>query len=209
MSLKIRSVVADPVFLSNCFIVACPETGEGVVIDPGSRVDSIARAVEEEGVGVRELVCTHGHLDHVSGAAEARRLFGVPLALHEGARSVLSRLNESAMSFGVKPVEQPEVDRWLAEGDKIEFGNRRLTVIHTPGHSPGGISLLAEGHLFCGDTIFASGIGRWDFKGGDYETLINSIRDRILTLPPDTVLHPGHGPDTTVAAEAAGNPFLQ
>lgn len=209
MSLNIRVVISDPLFQSNCYIVSCPETAEGIVIDPGIRIGDIAGAVEDEGVQVTAVVNTHGHIDHVAGAAEARRRFNAPFILHEAERAILDNLDNSASNFGLPPVEYPQVDRWLSDGDTVKFGRLSLRVIHTPGHTPGGICLLGGGHLFSGDTIFLGSIGRHDFFGGNFETLINSIVTRILTLPEETIIHPGHGPETTVGREKALNPFLQ
>jgi hydroxyacylglutathione hydrolase len=209
MGFSIRLVIADPLFQSNCYIVGCPDTAEGIVIDPGIRIGDIAAAVKEEGIQVTAVVNTHGHLDHVAGAAEARRIFNAPFLLHEAESVILANLDNSAANFGLPPVEHPQVDRWLTDGEVVKFGKQSLKVLHTPGHTPGGICLLGDGHLFSGDTIFSGSIGRHDFFGGDFETLMNSIMNRILTLPEETVIHPGHGPETTVGREKALNPFLQ
>ncbi len=209
MSLDIRRVIADPLFYSNCFLVACAGSGEGIAIDPGSRNDAVLKAAQEAGINVTAVVYTHGHIDHIGGGAEARSLFGVPLMLHEDERAVLSTLSSHAAAFGLPPVEEPVIDRWLHDGDEIQFGGCSLAVIHTPGHSPGGVCLFGYGHLFAGDTLFQGSIGRSDLPGGDHATLIDSIKSKLLTLPPDTLVHPGHGPDTTIGEEAAANPFLQ
>ena len=209
MSLTIRRLIGDPIFQSNCYILGCPEAKQGIVIDPGIRVGEIAQAVAAESLKISAIVNTHAHIDHVAGVHKAKEDLGAPFFLHAGDRQILENVNVSAARFGLPPVDKPSVDRWLEDGDKIELGERSLEVIHTPGHSPGGICLLVDGHLFSGDTLFAGSIGRTDFSGGDFETLIKSIRNRILTLPAETVIHPGHGPDTTVEMEKAYNPFLQ
>lgn len=209
MSLKFRRVIADPIFQTNCFLVGCPDTNEGILIDAGIDIGKISQAAGEEGIKIQAIVNTHGHIDHIAGAAQAKKVFDAPFFIHEGDRFLVEKANEKAAFWGLPPIEIPEVDRWLEEGDSVKFGETALKVVHTPGHSPGGICLLNEGHAFVGDALFAGSIGRTDFEGGDYDILISSIREKILTLPHDTVLHPGHGPDTTVAQEMAGNPFLQ
>lgn len=207
--MNILQIIADPLFYSNCFVVSCPSTNEGIIIDPGSRIEEIGEEIEKNKVTPIAVVNTHGHIDHIGRAAEAKEMLGVPFMLHEEEKVIIDDLPGQAARWGLKSVEIPSVDRWLKDGDTIEIGEQILEVIHTPGHSPGGISLYGNGHLFSGDTLFAGSIGRTDFKGGDYETLITSIRKRILTLPPETLVHSGHGPDTTVGAEAVSNPFLQ
>jgi len=209
MSLRITRVIADPLFYSNCFIVACEATGIGIAVDPGSRNEAARKAAEDEGIEIIAVVYTHGHIDHIGGGAEAGRIFGAPLMLHEAEHDQLDLLPDHATQFGLPPTEIPTIDRWIKDGDKIEFGECRLEVIHTPGHSPGGVCLGGHGHLFSGDTLFQGSVGRSDLSGGDHEQLIESIKTRILTLPPDTIIHPGHGPDTTVGEEAVNNPFLR
>ena len=208
MELRIRRVIADPLFYSNCFIVSCPDTSEGIVIDPGNRNEAVAEAAAEDGVTVVAVVYTHGHIDHVGGAAEAKGVFSAPLLMHEADNAALALLPQQAASFGLKSVEVPTIDRALRDGERVEFGGCGLEVIHTPGHSPGGVCLHGCGHLFAGDTLFQGSIGRSDLPGGDGAQLIESIKTRLLTLPPETVVHSGHGPDTTIGEEADHNPFL-
>lgn len=207
MALQFFRSVGDPLFQSNSFVLYCDETQEGVIVDPGA-VDAYESELRERAVTLTAIVNTHGHLDHVYGATQTQRRFNIPFCLHTGDRFLLENLNTYTAGYGLPPLEEPTVNRWLEHGDIITFGCINLEVIHTPGHSPGGICLYYPGHLFCGDTIFAGAIGRFDLPGGDEAALFSSIHERILTLPPDTILHPGHGPDTSVGREAAHNPFL-
>lgn len=208
MALQIRTTIADPLFQSNCYILYCDETGEGIISDPG-KPGSFEDILKEENVTLKAIVNTHAHLDHVLGVAEIKRIYDIPFKLHEDEKRLLSIVNDHALSYGLPEIEVPEVDEWLTDGQKISFGNQSVEVVLTPGHSPGGICLMSPGHVIVGDLIFRGAIGRFDLEGGDHDTLLRSIHERILTLPPDTRLYPGHGPSTTVEREAAENPFLQ
>lgn len=207
MAFQYFKAVGDPLFQSNSYILYCDETGEGIIVDPGA-VGSYEAELRQRGVTLTAIVNTHGHLDHVYGAAQTQRAYSIPFSLHSGDRFLIEGLNTFTAGYGLPPLDEPTVDRWLEHGDIVTFGCISLEVIHTPGHSPGGVCLYHSGHLFSGDTLFAGSIGRFDLPGGDEATLFQSIRERILTLPPETILHPGHGPDSTVGREAAHNPFL-
>lgn len=208
MALQIRRTIADPMFQSNCYIVFCDQTKDGIISDPGKPA-TFNKVIEEEEIALKAIVNTHAHLDHVFGVAETRREYDIPFHLHRGDELLIENLNTFTANYGLPPIEKPEIDEWLTDGQTIFVGSETIKIIHTPGHSPGGCCLHFDGHLIVGDTIFAGSVGRSDLPGGDHQTLIESIHSRILTLPPDTVLYPGHGPSTTVAAEAASNPFLQ
>jgi glyoxylase-like metal-dependent hydrolase (beta-lactamase superfamily II) len=197
---------------ANCYILAAASPGPAVVIDPGGDEDRIAAALRELRLTPEALVLTHGHLDHVGAAAPMKKSFNAPLLVHARDASIL---DGSAASFylpglRVKPLRP---DRLIADGEIVEAGGRRLRVLHTPGHSPGSVCLycpdVSPGLVFSGDTLFAGGVGRTDFPGGSYESLMGSIRDRLLSLPDDTVVYPGHGPSSTIGKERRGNPFLQ
>lgn len=205
--LIIRSVVSAP-FEENCWIVGCPETGEGLVFDPGDDVDAILQEVRGASLRVVEIVNTHGHLDHVSGVAELQETLGVPFRIHREDVFLVDRVAEQAALFGLRPPRRPRVDGHLTEGEEVRFGRCRVRVLHTPGHSPGGCSFATGGHVFVGDTLFQDSIGRTDLPGGDLDTLIRSIRERLLPLGPEVVAYPGHGPTTTLGREARWNPFL-
>ena len=204
-------LVVSP-FQSNCWIFGCDETREGVVIDPGDEAERILECVEKHGLTIKYLIHTHGHLDHVGATAAVQRETGGLTLIHEADQIMLDNLPAQAALFGGSDPEIPAVDQYIKEGDLISFGRYLLSVIETPGHSPGGICLKLEGNeqgLFAGDTLFQGSIGRTDLWGGSYEQLMDSIRDQLWQLDDDTVVFPGHGPKTTIGDEKRNNPFLQ
>lgn len=194
---------------TNCYIVGCEETKEGVVIDPGDEPERILAEVEKSGLTVKYILNTHAHFDHVMANKALVEATGAPLALHPLDLPLL-RQNGGAMFFGMTVSPSPDPDIELAEGDAIEFGTHTFQVLYTPGHTPGHVSFYeAEvGIIFDGDVLFASGIGRTDLPGGNYETLINSINEKLMVLPDETTVCSGHGPVTTIGRERAGNPWL-
>lgn len=203
-------------FAANCYIVACPETSAAAVVDPGQPDPWITRTLAEKGLKAEVILLTHGHLDHIGGVGWLKQQLGVPVLIHRDDAPLLTdpMLNGSIL-FGTSVVAPP-ADRLLDHGDEVKVGSLRFQVIHTPGHTPGGICLYLApdgsprrvGHLLSGDTLFAGSVGRTDLPGGSHEQLIRSIRERLLPLPPDTVVYPGHGPTTTIGEEQAYNPFL-
>ncbi len=195
--------------MANCFILGCEDTREAVVIDPGDDADRILMILAREKLAVKYLINTHGHFDHVGANRRMKEVTGAKLAIHPDDVPMLSELSRSAASFGLSAENSPEPDLLLQDKDTVRFGNITLTVIHTPGHSRGGIALYTPGHLFAGDTLFAGSIGRTDLPGGDYDTLIASIKQKLLVLSDDTVVYTGHGPETTIADEKRMNPFLR
>jgi glyoxylase-like metal-dependent hydrolase (beta-lactamase superfamily II) len=191
---------------TNCFLVSADESSPAFVIDPAGGAERVLEAIG--GRDVAAVVLTHGHFDHLGAATEVMEATGAPLWVHEAdAEAVSSAWKNGARLFGFSDAA-PEPDRRLADGDELWADGLLLCVLHTPGHTPGGISLLGDGHLFCGDTVFAGSVGRTDFPGGSARELRRSIETKIAVLPDDTVVHPGHGPDTTVGAERARNPFF-
>ena len=202
-------------FAENTFIVFDVLSREAAVIDAGMLYDDewqvFSDYVEKGHLKIKYLLNTHLHIDHLFGVAEAVRRYGVGLSA-SSADSILSdRVEQQAAMFGIRrKMEQIKIEHPLADGDEIRLGNSTLKVIATPGHSLGGICFYSadDGLLFSGDSLFQTGIGRTDLPGGDYATLIHSITDRLLTLPDDTKVLPGHGPSTTIAQERQYNPFL-
>jgi glyoxylase-like metal-dependent hydrolase (beta-lactamase superfamily II) len=192
----------------NCFILADDKTREAVVIDPGDDAGDILKIIGEKGLKVRYIVNTHAHFDHVGANTAIKEATGAELLLHEADAPVLATVSHQSRSFGMNPVSSPAADRLLKHGDIIAAGEVSLKVLHTPGHTPGGISLLEQGMVFTGDALFAGSIGRTDFPGGDLMTLLRSIKTRLMTLPDDTKVFSGHGPESTIGEERRENPFL-
>jgi glyoxylase-like metal-dependent hydrolase (beta-lactamase superfamily II) len=193
---------------TNCYLVYCEESRESVIIDPGAEPEKIFPVITELDIKPVCILNTHGHMDHVGANKDMKDKFSVPLLIHALDSPMLdaSAQLELMLVFGGRA--SPPADRFLAEGDLVTFGRSSLRVVHTPGHSPGGISLLGRGILFSGDTLFCGGVGRTDLPGGSRKDLENSIRSKILTLPGETLVCPGHGPFTTVGQEIESNPFL-
>lgn len=195
--------------MANCYIVGCEETRESVVIDPGAEADVLLTTLASHKLKVKYLLNTHGHFDHVGANRKMKDATGADLMIHEADAPMLADLNRAAAGFGLSAENSPNADAYLKENDIIAFGNLSLKVIHTPGHSMGGICLYTPGYVFVGDTLFAGSIGRTDLPGGNYQVLIDNIKEKLLTLPDDTVVFPGHGPESTIAREKQINPFLQ
>lgn len=203
----VTSLVVGPLQV-NCFLVACPQTRDLLIIDPGDEAARILAAVHACGGRPVAVVNTHGHFDHVGANRELLAACGAELLIHELDLPLLQRAEYQAQFYGLHAERSPTPDRLLQDGDEIPFGQVSCRVIHLPGHSPGGIALLCGRHLFVGDVLFAGSIGRTDLPGGDQRTLVTGIRRRLWGLPGDTVVHPGHGPDTTIARERSSNPYV-
>lgn len=207
--LQVRHAVVGP-FAANAYLAACTRTGEAVLVDPGGDVARVLALREPGGWRVARIFCTHGHVDHVAGAAEARAATGAPLQIHAGDEGWLAALPKQAEMFGLDPVEPPAVDHRHADGETFRLGELEARVIHTPGHSPGSSCLwFPEARvLFTGDTLFSGSVGRTDLPGGDTEALVASIRERLLPLGDDVRFHPGHGPAGRLGDERRANPFV-
>lgn len=207
MTLDIRTFVSID-WAENAFLVRCGETGATVAIDPGGVVDAMLEALGD--APLEAILLTHAHLDHLEGVAALKRATGAPIHLHPADRRLYDHAADQAAAFNTEVEPPPAPDADLQDGGTFRFGDCTFEVRHAPGHSPGHVMLYAAeaGVAFVGDVIFAGSIGRTDLPGGDYQKLMHSIRDRVLTLPDATVLYPGHGPDTTVERERTTNPFL-
>jgi hydroxyacylglutathione hydrolase len=194
-------------FAANCFIVGDEETKEGMIIDPGADGNTILKSVKALGLKIKVIILTHSHVDHIGALAEVKEGTGAQLAIHEAEGGSLQK-PPFRMIMAPFSRRSPPADILLKDGDTINIGKISFKVLHTPGHSPGGISLYTKGIVFSGDTLFNFGIGRADFPGSSYEQELESISEKLMTLPDNTMVCPGHGPDTTIGAERRGNPFL-
>jgi len=195
---------------TNCYVLGCEETMQGVVIDPGGEGERLRQEIERSGLDIEYVLLTHAHFDHIGGVADVVEATGAKLAMHPDERPLLDAGGGAALwGLKVKPSPPPDVD--LSAGQIIEVGQLRLKVLVTPGHSPGGVTFYEanEGVAFVGDVLFSHGIGRSDLPGGDHQTLMQSIREILFALPGDTVVYPGHGPTTTIEREKRTNPWVQ
>jgi len=207
--LVVRSAVVGP-FAMNAWLAACGETGEAVLIDPGAEIPRVLALRQPGGWKVTRLFLTHGHIDHVAGAAEAREATGAPLTLHRDDLPWLARLPQQAEMFGFGEVRVPALDGHHADGDVVKVGRLEARVLHTPGHSAGSTCLWFESEqvVFTGDTLFAGSVGRTDLPGGDFEALERSIQGKLFTLGDEVRFFPGHGPGGTLGEERTQNPFV-
>lgn len=195
-------------FTSNCYIVGAESTKEGMIIDPGGEANKILQRVKDLGLKVKFIVLTHHHLDHISALKEVKEATGAKVAVHaDEAESLQGQTSRARPGFSYPAPPPP--DRLLKDGDSIDIGDLHFLVLHTPGHSAGGICLLGEGVVFTGDTLFNFGIGRFDMSGGNGRQLINGIHTKLMVLPDSTAVYPGHGTATTIGIERQWNPFLQ
>ena len=210
MILEVRAVAP---FYKNGFVVACERTREAVIIDPGDEVDELVGVVRDYDVDVRHILLTHAHIDHITGVAAAKDAYDAPVYLHRDDLFLYEGAVQQGAMFGFRVTQPPPVDVYY-DGSAIEFGDYAVQVHHTPGHCPGGVCLQvgrkAErgSHLFVGDTLFAGSIGRTDLPGGDHSVLMRSITRVLFSLGDSSIVHPGHGPDTTIERERTTNPFV-
>ena len=195
-------------FAENCYLVADPDTGDAAIVDPGEEAELFRARLAHEGWNLRAIWLTHAHVDHVAGVA-AMRAAGVDVWLHPADRKLYDGFPMQAAMFGLAAAAPPPPDRELAEGGSVRVGACAFRVVHTPGHTPGGVCFVGHGIAFVGDTLFAGSIGRTDLPGGDLQALLASIYEKVFSLPDDTVVYAGHGPATTIGAEKKDNPFVK
>lgn len=204
MILETRAV---PPFFKNGYVVGCERTREAVLIDPGDEADELVTAARAHALHVKYILLTHAHVDHVTGVGPAKDAFGAPVYLHRDDLPLYERTVQQAQMFGFEVEPPPPVDAFYGAGP-LRFGDYEVRVYHTPGHCPGGVCLQIADHLFVGDTLFAGSIGRTDLPGGHYEVLMRSITEVLFPLGDEAIVHPGHGPDTTIGRERSTNPFV-
>jgi glyoxylase-like metal-dependent hydrolase (beta-lactamase superfamily II) len=195
----------------NCSVIGDETSREAIVIDPGDEIDDVLALVRKHHLQVKQIVVTHAHIDHVGGAMKLRAATGAPILLNENDYALLKMLDVQAAWIGVAAPEKVQIDQNLADADTVKAGSLAAQVLHTPGHTEGSVCLYfpAEKKLIAGDTLFAGSIGRTDLPGGSYEKILHSLHQRVLALPDETIVVPGHGPLTTIGEERESNPFLQ
>ena len=203
----IKTLPVGPI-MANCFIVGCKETLETAVIDPGDEADKILQLVADLDLNIKTIINTHGHFDHVSANKGIHTATNAPILIHALDAPMLAQISASAANWGLSAEDSPPPERTINDGDTITFGQITLKVLHTPGHTPGGVSLFTDGHVFVGDTLFAGSIGRTDFPGGDFAILKSSIQDKLFELGDDVRVYTGHGAETTIGHERQHNPFV-
>ena len=196
-------------FQENCYVIGDGEWG--AIVDPGDEAARIALAVEQTGLEIGQILVTHAHIDHVGAVAALADEYACPVLMHAEAEPMLQQLPTQAMMMGLRFGKVPAVDRHIQDGEILEVGSLKLESLYTPGHAPGHLAFYveSEGLVLSGDALFAGSVGRTDLFGGDMEVLVRSINERLLTLPDETRVYPGHGPQTTIGEERAYNPFLR
>lgn len=194
---------------TNCYILFCEDTLEAAVIDPGGNADEIAAVIKREKLNVKYIINTHGHADHIAANSRIKSITGAAVIIHTDDANMLTNAQLNLSMFIGAGITCDPANRLLKDGDTIVIGLMQIKVIHTPGHTPGGVCLLVENALFSGDTLFAESIGRTDFPGGSHSQLIQNIKNKLMVLPDDINVWPGHGPATTIGWERKMNPFIQ
>ncbi len=206
----LKSITVGP-FQENCYVVGDEATGVGALIDPGDEAARISLQVEQTKLQISSIILTHAHIDHVGAVVTLVEEYGCPVWIHREAEPMLKQLPTQAMMMGMKFGKVPAVDGYIQDGEVVEVGGLRLESLYTPGHAPGHLAFYVrdEGLVISGDALFAGSVGRVDLPGGSMEVLMHSIEEKLLPLPDDTLVYPGHGPETTIGREREMNPFLQ
>lgn len=207
MTLNIKSFTLGPL-QNNSYLLWDENEKVGSVIDPTFDSEVIAGFAKKNEIHIGKILCTHCHFDHIAGNAIISRFFKSEILIHKNDFQLLRESHKIADHFGLIVEPSPEPSRFIYDGDEIVAGREKIKVIETPGHTRGGVAFYFKGHLFSGDVLFSGSIGRTDLEGGDFEKLVRSIREKLFTLPSDTIVHPGHGEETTIGREIGENPFL-
>ena len=198
-------------FQENCYVIGDEASGAGAIVDPGDEAARIALTVEQTNLEIAQILITHAHIDHVGAVAALVDEYSCPVLMHAETEPMLNQLPAQAMMMGLRFGKVPTVDHYIGDGEVLEVGGLRLESLYTPGHAPGHLAFYVESEalVLSGDALFAGSVGRTDLYGGSMEVLMQSINERLLTLPDETRVYPGHGPQTTIGDERAYNPFLQ
>lgn len=203
----LETLVVGSVF-TNCYVIGCEQTHTGAIIDPGGNPEQILSTVERLGLNPMYIINTHGHADHIEANSEMKQAFEAQILIHEADAPMLTVAEKNLSVFFGPAIESPPADAYMAEGDVIKVGSMTLKVLHTPGHSPGGVSLVGDGFVFTGDALFAGSIGRTDFPGASHTQLLESIRTKLFPMDDAVKVYSGHGPESTIGWERAHNPFF-
>ncbi|MCK4903890.1 MAG: MBL fold metallo-hydrolase [Candidatus Marinimicrobia bacterium] len=207
MKINIHKITAGP-FQENGYIIHCDDNLDCFIIDPGDKPELYIKEIEDNDLNPIAILNTHGHIDHVHAVQPLKEYYSIPFYIHKNEKMIVDHYSQGCLMYGLTPNEKPIVDKWLTNENNLTIGDYNLKVIHTPGHTPGGVCYQLNGDIFTGDTLFKGSIGRTDFPGGDYNTLMDSLKLLIEKVNGNTQVHSGHGYSTTIENEISSNPFL-